>query len=241
MYFGVPGCGKTTSAVREIIKHQYPIPFWFKFLYYITYPFIKLFNKSYGNIKEIYNYYFGCSTVNYYSNFPNTVSKLVSLEGLGTWTFPANSMITIDESAIEYNSRNFKSFPQYTIKWFKLHRHYLEAGNHKNCSTICFWSQGWNDTDKIIRDLCDEVWYVKKLGPFTMLRRIYKKIEIDEHTHQIIDGYKFEKILVSLMMKIFGFSSLKIYLRKPYYKYFDSWIAPKLPIKYGVDKNETKI
>lgn len=237
MYFGVPGCGKTTSAVREIIKHQYPIPFWFKLLYYLTFPFIKLFNKNYDSLKDIYNYYFGSSTVNYFSNFPNSVSKNVDLNNLGLWTFPPNSHITIDESAIEYNSRQFKSFPMHTIKWFKLHRHYLESGDNKNCSIINFWSQSWNDTDKIIRDLCDEVWLVKKLGPFTMLRRIYKNIAIDENTHQIIDGYRFEKLLISLFMKLFGCSSIKIYLRKPYYKYFDSWIAPKLPIKYGGNTN----
>lgn len=217
MYFGVPGCGKTTTSVRELYKFI-RLP-WYKELYN------KLANKLQLPLfkpKKIYDYYF--------ANYENKLAREVSLKDLGLWTFPEYSYISVDESSIEYNNRKFKSLPQYTIEWLKLHRHY-------KCD-LDFFSQSWDDTDITIRRLVNEIWYVKKLGPFTVLRRVYKKIEIDENTHQIIDGYKFEKLLVSLFMKLFGFSSIKIYLRKPYYKYFDTYTRPNLPIKYGGVEND---
>lgn len=226
MFFGVPGCGKTTSAVREIYKLK-RVPLKIE----LYNKFVDLTNKIFN--KKVFDYIIPRQIYkNIYSNFECCLCKKVSLKDLGVWTFPPNSYISVDESSIEYNNRKFKSLPQYTIEWLKLHRHF-------ECD-LDFFSQSWDDTDITIRRLVDEIWYVRKLGPFTMLRRIYKKIEIDDNTHQIIDGYKFEKLLVSLFMKLFGISNIKIYLRKPYYKYFDSWSKPNLPIKYGVNTNETE-
>ena len=73
---------------------------------------------------------FGCKC----ADFDN-----VDLTSLGQWTFPPNSLIQIDEAGIEYNNRKFKTLPQETIKWFKLHRHY-------KCD-VTVWSQSWDDMD----------------------------------------------------------------------------------------------
>lgn len=163
---------------------------------------------------------------NYFSNFECKLSGNVSLQDLGKWTFPKNSYIIIDEAGIEYNNRKFKSLPQETIAWLKLSRHY-------KCD-IDFLSQSWDDMDITIRRLASELWYVRKLGPFTMLRRIYKRVGIDEETHQILDFYEFGKILPCLLPPPFRQHNIEIFLRKPYYKYFDSYHTPDTPLKEGL-------
>ncbi len=165
-----------------------------------------------GNI-PLYDYYF--------SNFDNDLSNKIDLKGLGEWTFPENSYIIIDEAGIEYNNRKFKSLPQETIAWFKLSRHY-------KCD-IDFISQSWDDMDITIRRLASELWYVKKLGPFSLLRRVYKTVGIDETTHQIIDKYEFGKLLPCILPFPFHRHNLEIFLRKPYYKYFNTFDKVPLP------------
>ncbi|MBQ8869369.1 MAG: hypothetical protein IJ027_06615 [Oscillospiraceae bacterium] len=162
---------------------------------------------------------------NYYANFDTTIAKKCSLEGLGQWTFPEHSYIIVDEAGITYNNRKFKSLPQETIAWFKLSRHY-------KCD-VDFISQSWDDMDITIRRLASELWYIKKLGPFTMLRRVYKRVGIDESTHQIVDFYEFGKILPCFLPYPFHRDNIKIFLRKPYYKYFDSYSKEPLPEKYN--------
>lgn len=159
----------------------------------------------------------------YYANFENKVSRFSDLKGLGEWTFPEHSYIIVDEAGIEYNNRKFKSLSQDTIAWFKLSRHY-------KCD-VDFISQSWDDMDITVRRLASELWYVKKLGPFTMLRRVYKTVGIDENTHQIIDKYEFGKLLPCLLPFPFHRHNCEIFLRRPYYKYFDSYSKVELPIK----------
>lgn len=152
LYFGQPGCGKTTLACRTVFKYKK--------------------RKRYDR---------------YFLNFPNTIGSVCNVDGLGEWTFPENSFVVIDEAGIEYNSRKFKSMSQQFISWIKLHRHY-------KCD-VDFISQSWEDVDITIRRLADQLWYVRRLGPFTLVRRVYKFVTVDENTHQIVDGYKFGKII----------------------------------------------
>lgn len=193
IFFGSPGCGKTTTAVRSCKK------------------LLKKIRKGKSPVKHLY------------SNFENKLSNQVTLVDLGQWTFPENSYVQIDEAGICYNSRKFKSLPQFTIEWFKLHRHF-------RIHTIDVFSQSWEDMDVTLRRLADELWYVRRLGPFTMLRRIYKRVGIDESTHQIIDFYEFGKILPALLPFPFHRDNIQIFLRKPYYKYFDSFSKHSLPL-----------
>lgn len=158
-----------------------------------------------------------------YSNFYSSVTRHCDLKDLGDWTFPPKSYVLIDEAGIEYNNRKFKSLPQKTIEWFKLSRHY-------KCDVDVF-SQSWEDMDVTLRRLASELWYIRKVGPFTMLRRIYKTVEVDETTHQIIDGYSFGKLWHQFAPPPFHRTEIKIFLRRPYYKYFDSYSVPDTPIR----------
>lgn len=209
VYFGSPGAGKTTLACREILKVK------------------KHYLYTFAN--------FGCKCADFDD---------VSLDRLGEWTFPPGSYIAIDEAGIEYNNRKFKSLSQETIKWFKLHRHY-------GCD-ISVWSQSWDDMDVTIRRLADRLYYIKRLGPFTMQRRVYKRLKVDKETEQIIDGYRMVHMLYLLLKPLYYFSfavfglgfiiralfpqfdEIKLILRLPYYKYFDTHAAPERGIPFDL-------
>lgn len=168
----------------------------------------------------------------------------VDLSSLGTWTFPEDSYIAIDEAGIEYNNRKYKSLSQETIKWFKLHRHY--------CCDVSVWSQSWDDMDVTIRRLADRLYYVRKFGPFSLIRRVYKRVTVDDDTEQIIDGYKMVSMALLLLKPLyyasylcfglgfvlrilFPFDEVKLVRRRPYYKYFDTHAAPELPVPFYLD------
>lgn len=203
VYFGSPGSGKTTMAVRELRRafHSYAYTF--------------------AN--------FGCSCC--------TLDD-VDLRRLGSWTFPENSFIAIDEAGIEYNNRKFKTLDQDTIKWFKLHRHY-------KCDVAVF-SQSWDDMDITLRRLADRLYYIRKIGPFSLIRRVFKRVTVDKQTEQIIDGYRMVSLLWLLFKPVYylsflvgigfalrlicPFDDIKLVLRRPYYRFFDTHAAPPLPV-----------
>ncbi len=179
IYFGNPGCGKTTFACRLLKK--------------------------------------AAKHVNVYSNFETPLAFYVSsLNGLGNWTIPPHSFFVIDEAGIEYNSRKYKSLSQSTIQWFKFHRHY-------RCD-LAVLSQSWEDMDITLRRLADELWYLRRFGPFTFARRVFKKIDIDKQTHQIIDSYRFGSLLSK--------SNWSLTFRPLYYRFFDSYSTPPTPVRY---------
>lgn len=168
-------------------------------------------------------------------NFDHTVKNafICSLDELGDWTFPDYSYIAIDEAGIEYNSRAYKTLPKPAIAWFKKHRHY-------RCDVDIF-SQSWEDMDITLRRLSNELWYLYKIGPFTLARRIYKRVTVDKTTEQIIDGYKMSSMLwlfiwfLQLDCMIYPFClfspKFKLTFRPFYYKYFDSFSKDNIPVK----------
>lgn len=179
MYFGSPGSGKTTLAVRYLLRSQ---------------------------MKKEYDYY--------YANFETALAEYLSLDGLGAWTIPPNSLLVIDEAGIQYNSRKFKTLSQDLIQWLKLHRHY-------GCDVILI-SQSWEDVDITFRRLTTDLYHILKLGPFTRVKKVYKRVGIDKETHQIIDEYRFGSILGNLL----GRDNFTIFLRNGYYRFFDSYSTP---------------
>lgn len=195
-YFGNPGCGKTTLAVKMAIKQ-----------------------------KKYYDYCF--------CNFAHNIKDgyIADLDGLGEWTFPDYSFIAIDEAGIEYNSRSYKSLPKPAIAWFKKHRHY-------KCD-IAVFSQSWEDMDITIRRLSDQLWYLYKIGPFTLSRRIYKRVTVDKNSQQIIDGYSMASMLwllvwpLQLDWRFAPFApKFKLTFRPFYYKYFDSYSKDNIPVNF---------
>lgn len=208
LYFGSIGCGKTTFAVKTAFRINKNI---------IKASIIKNdWKRKLKGDKLLYH--------RVYTNFLCDVSNYCTLNGLGDWTFPPKSKIIVDESGIEYNNRKYKSLPQSTIEWFKLSRHY-------RCD-LDFYSQSWEDTDITIRRLAERMYYCKKIGPVTIVRRIKKFVHVDDETKQIIDGYEFYSILWGLLPPPFRINdAIRFVWRPKYYKYFNSYHTPDTPIK----------
>lgn len=164
-----------------------------------------------------------------YINFKNTVPDVFSCDtsGLGDWTFLKHSYIALDEAGIEFNNRAYKSLSKSAIAWFKKHRHY-------SCDVDVF-SQSWEDMDVTIRRLASQLWYMYKIGPFTLCRRVYKRVMVDKQSHQIIDGYHLANMLWLLIWPLqLGWPFQKKFTltyRPFYYKYFDSWECDNLAVR----------
>ena len=177
-FFGVPGCGKSTTLVHEFKKY----------------------GKRYDHVYTINLSIKGCTRItkdileNYQIN---------------------NSLILWDEITMDADNREFKSFSKDLRDFFILHR-------HLHCDII-YATQNYENVDKKIRDLTDELWYMSKsvvplLSNITTTKRIYRNININEHTSELTLGYRFCNFIESLFV-----SNFKIILRPLYYKYFDSW------------------
>lgn len=174
VYFGVPGSGKTTFAAwltKQSLKQSRAIT-WAqkhpcKFSVWLL--GTKLLKRS----------------VPVYSNVPITGAyQLEPQTDIGVHMI-TDAKVIIDEAGIEYNNRNYKSFPKESIYWYKYHRHY-------ECSVDVF-SQSYEDMDITLKRLAQNYYVVKKslLPYFVVCKRIRRKVGIDDTTHQIIDQYYF--------------------------------------------------
>lgn len=162
-FVGSPGSGKTTMAVKLMKKEIKP--------------------KRFKKLKFNYDYIF--------SNFENDLSNVIDINLLASFKLPEYSYLLIDESGLEFNSREFKSLNKGFIEFFKMHR-------HMHCN-IDLFSQCWSDTDKMIRDLADEIWLIRRIGPISYARCVYVRIGIDENTHQLQYQHFFRSIFLQLL------------------------------------------
>lgn len=195
LYFGSPGCGKTTQLAKIAYlescgivsrcasisrSHAAALPWWLRLYLFLK---RKLFFKK----SNSYDYIFSTERL----NIPG-VRFIPDISGLGRdWTLPPRSLLLVDEGGIEFNNRKHKDFSQDTIRWFKKHRHF-------HCDVIIF-SQSWEDCDVTIRRLTDQLYYMRRFGPLTVSRRIRKCVRVDKETQQIIDGYSILGFLFSIL------------------------------------------
>lgn len=151
---------------------------------------------------------------NVYTNFYCKGARRLNFNDLKTYKI-INSLILLDEITMDADNRDFKNFPDEIRDFFILHRH---LGND-----IIYATQGYDAVDKKIRLLTQELWYMQKtvlplFSEITSAKRIYRTININEHTSELTLGYRFCNLVES-----FFTSNYKTVWRRRYYKYFDSF------------------
>ena len=124
-------------------------------------------------------------------------------------------LIILDEITLDADNRKFKDFTNGHRDYFILHRH---IGND-----IIYATQSYETVDLKIRQLTQELWYMSKtvvpfLSNYTTAKRIYRKIDINEHTSELKLGYRFCNLIESFFV-----SNFKLVYRPFYYRYFDSF------------------
>lgn len=144
-----------------------------------------------------------------------------------------NSLFLIQEMGLDADGRHFKKFTDEERDWFVLHGHV--------CCDIIYATQDYSNVDKKIRDLTEELWYLTKscvpfVRNFTVATRIFRAININEMTSELINGYRFSTLLEKI------FSRVRIICYRPmWYKYFDSHSEESLtdrPVMYSIDWDE---
>lgn len=140
-----------------------------------------------------------------------------------------NTLILWDEITLDHDNRQFKSFPKGTLEFIIMHRH---LG-----IDIIYATQNFENADKKIKDLTSELWYMEKsimpfFNKFTRAKKIYRTININEHTSELTLGYRFCQGLE----KFFA-SNLKLCYRPKYYKYFDTHEEGKLESRRVYEEN----
>lgn len=126
-----------------------------------------------------------------------------------------NSLVLLDEITLDADSRDFKQFDKFHKSFFLLHRHY-------NCDVIYF-TQQYDGVDKKIRDITSSLYRVKKVAFISIATQIYRCLDINEQTREIVQGYRFPNIIERVFCRVHRYC-----FRPLYYKYFDSWERPDL-------------
>lgn len=204
VYFGVPGSGKTTFAayLTKWALHENPIiRFCRKNQNFLTLPILK---SKYLKRR-----------IPVYSNVPITGAfKLDPKTDIGSYMIE-DAKVIIDEAGIEYNNRNYKSFPQEAIYFYKYHRHYKVS--------VDVFSQSYEDMDVTLRRLAQNFYVVRRsLVPFCVVAiRIRRKVGVDEMTKQITDLYSMGLPVLDTK-RIFS---------PPLWKLFNSYSRKELPEK----------
>lgn len=148
------------------------------------------------------------------TNFYCSGCERFNVSDLGKYKFE-NSLLLIDEITLDVDSRDYKQFSVGLKEFFILHRHLH--------NTIIYFCQDYSRVDKTIRDMTSDLWYLKRsvlpfFGGFTVAKRIFRNININEYTSELTLGYRFASFTEAIFT-----SSKKIFYRKKWYKYFDSY------------------
>lgn len=147
------------------------------------------------------------------TNFYCEGCERVDYKDLGHFNIE-NAYILLDEITLDADSRNFKQFDEAHKHFFLMHRHY-------GCDVVYF-TQQYDGVDKKIRDITSNLYFVKKRLMFTVATKIYRTLDINEMTKEIVQGYRF----ANWFEKWFLGGTHQICYRPKWYKYFDSWDRP---------------
>jgi len=150
-----------------------------------------------------------------FCNIPVKYSIPYTKDDLGVFDM-SDSVILLDEAGIMYDNRQFSTaFSSESLTFLKYLRHY-------KCN-IALFSQS-NDIDVKWVRMSKQIFLIHRslIPGFTSMSKVKRILSVNPDTHKLEDFYD---INTSLLSRIRRFR----FRRKPYYKFFDSWAAPKLP------------
>ena len=174
--------------------------------------------------KELKRIYKGKSKYKHIlTNFYCEGCERIDYRDLGHYDI-SDSLILLDEITLDADSRNFKQFDEAHKHFFLMHRHY-------NCDVIYF-TQQYDGVDKKIRDITSNLYFVKKRLMFTVASKIWRTLDINELTKEIVQGYRFS----NWFERWFLTGTHQICYRPKWYKYFDSWDKPQNEPEYTYQK-----
>ena len=193
VYFGKPGCGKTSKYAQ--------------LCYHVA--------KAIDQGKCKYKYVVGNVDIvglpHYYK---------ITFDTIGLIGYP-DALILIDEATLEADSRRWSKTPKELIDYLVTHRHW--------CNDMFWFAQIWDRVDSTVKDLTEEVIYLHKgliIRGWTRETRIGYGILIpkvgEDKPGEIICGY----IKPGKIAQIFE----PRFFRRPYYKYFNSFSRPDIPV-----------
>lgn len=212
-YFGLPGCGKSTILTALAQKE------------------LRRIAKGRSRFEFVCTNYYcqDCIQLDYAQ-----LGK-VNLQ---------NALVLLDEITLDADSRDFKNFTKEKKEFFMQHR--------KDNVEVIYFTQGWDGVDKKIRDLTYSLYFVfqpfanvqgilfKPFQQFSVARRIFRELKINEYTNELVVGYRF----ATTFERWFGKGIKQFFWRPSWYKYFDTFEAhyssgrlPFVPVKW-VKKDE---
>lgn len=150
-----------------------------------------------------------------FCNIPVKYSIPYTKDDLGKFDM-SGSVILLDEAGIMYDNRQFSTaFSTESLTFLKYLRHY-------KCN-IALFSQS-NDIDVKWVRMSKQIFLIQRslIPGFTSMSKVKRVLDVNPDTHKLEDFYDKESGLFARIRR-FRFR------RKPYYKFFDSWAAPKLP------------
>lgn len=214
-YFGLPGVGKSSFlakiAKKELKKIAHDEKLRAKYEKKNKPVPPKKLKSKYKRVLS--NYYLkGCYKLDF------------SLLGVTDFS---DSLILLDELTLSADSRDFKKFNQNLKDFFILHRHY-------NIDVI-YATQQYDGVDKKIRDLTYDLFYLRKFMWWTYATRIFRCLEINEQSSEIVNGYRFPNIIERVLSRLFPFLfKIRQWCFRPFvYDMFDSWEKKNLiPNRY---------
>ena len=154
------------------------------------------------------------ANVKVYSNVPILGAFPFTKDEFGKYDM-SEAVIIIDEGSLFYDNRNFdKNFNDNSLSYLKLLRH-----RHNN---ILIFSQSIDVDVKFVR-MSTSIFYLSRgIFNFTNVCHVRRVVDVNKDTHKFEDFYYKPSGLVK-------FITSKHIFRPLYYKYFDSYDAPKLP------------
>lgn len=193
--FGKPRSGKTTYAARIVQKNKKKLKLVKRF------PFLYRVLRPYDVIY--------CTD----ETIEDTIT--VTYESLGKWRPVRNSLLILEEAGIGLNNRNWKALSNDAAYLFALH-------GHIGCDIL--WSSQTVDVDKKLLSRTHSLYLCSRFFGYTVLLPISFSVDVDNETHQLVDAYSKPRGLSAIFSVILPFGRGKMFRRRPYYKYFDSFV-----------------